>query len=403
MQHGPVRRSENYMSGIIGGSYAYLGRETTATPPTARGQVYLSVELGEACQLSCRHCIYHRQVSRPPNPLVEARLTEAFQDGLEPYSLTFSGKEPTLFPRSLLTLATLARKSTRISVLITNGHLLRGALLAELRPLVDYFDVSIDGTETAHDWMRGEGTFGRSLAAVDEVLAGSYGRVGVTATAVHGMVASGRQQVEDVVELAGFLGQRYGGNERLSLSVSLYYGPPGDPLLLGEKDLFVLIRGMLSSAIPCRILWTAQYARLWGTIAREFGWSDATPRYDDPTGVPVLQIGELSILLFNLTPCSQDLFRISNDGLAFLGCGHLTLGDDAAQYAIANLEEASIQEALRRIATASTWIQERLANLPRSCASCPDLSFCRGGDGISGLLHTQNPVDPYCQRASAVS
>ncbi len=149
--------AQNWMGAVGWGSFTYLGNELSKQPPPADPKLYLAVEVGERCQLQCRHCIYHREqpAVREPLALIEQKLAAAFSRGLDPLWVSFAGKEPTLFPESLLRQAALVHRPGRTNILMTNGLKLSGAFLHRLAEVIDYFDISVDGDEAAHDGIVG--------------------------------------------------------------------------------------------------------------------------------------------------------------------------------------------------------------------------------------------------------
>ncbi|MCH8851367.1 MAG: radical SAM protein [Planctomycetes bacterium] len=361
--------------------------------------VYLGVEVGEVCQLSCRHCIYHRDNpanARPPN-FVRDSVFAAFEQGFDPLWVSYSGKEPTLFPDRLLELARRTKRPDRVNILMTNGLKLTGDLLLELGKAITLFDISLDGDEEAHDWMRGPGTFGATWRNMEEVLERTDCRVGVIATAVHARLADGRRQIFDLIALARRLQSAFGSGNRISLSISLYYGPPGDPLLLRPQDIAELMSGLEDVAFPTRVLFSANYAHQWTEVRQAIGWTNAQMQFDVGTGLAVMQRAKLMAILFNLTPSDQLGIRVSNEGEVYLGCNHLVLGDDAKTFSLGNLKRDQLEEIARRVVRNETIWGDCLGLLPADCAVCDQWDDCRGGDRLSGVYFDRKPADPYCE------
>ncbi len=380
------------------GSFAYIGRHASKRAPSIASRLYLAVELGEACQLKCRHCIYHRErpaEARPPDFVLE-RIRSAFRRGFDPFWVSFAGKEPTLFPRQLVELAGLTKRPARVNILMTNGLLLSGALLSDLAPLIDYFDISLDGDEAAHDWMRGAGTFRRTWQNIEHALRHPEPNIGIIATAVRAELQNSKPQYESLLALARRLSTEFGVNERLSLTISLYFGDPNDPMLLGSEEIARLITGLTEISFPTRVLFTANYAHLWPGVRRRLGWDHVEIEYDSTTGYPFLRRGHIQAILFNLTQTYQLSLRMSNEGKLFLGCNHLVLGDRASELSVADLSNEELDSAAERVWQDKIPIMNSLAFVPSDCLSCSHWESCRGGDRLSGLYFDGLPADPYC-------
>jgi MoaA/NifB/PqqE/SkfB family radical SAM enzyme len=390
----------NFMGQSSFGSFAPVGERVHRDGYAGGARNYLAVELGEACQLRCRHCIYHRPKSRNPRPNREV-LEEVYRSahaGYDPVWLTIAGKEATIYPRTLVEAATRLRRPGTLSILMTNGLLLKDELIDSLADKIDLFDISLDGSQAAHDWMRGEGTYERTWDRIQAVLARTDSRVGIIATAVRGEVAPGTHQHEQIGGLADEIVARCGTSGRVVLSISLYFGPVGDPMLLAAQDISALVRTLAATGCPARVIVAANYAHQWPEISADLGLRDEDIVYDDGTGLPVARFGSVNLILFNLTQVPQVSARVSNDGLVFLGCNHLVLGDAAASHAVGDLADESLGSILDRLSGGQHPIYDQFREFPPACSSCPVLDGCRSGDRLSGLLFDLGAVDPYCPR-----
>lgn len=390
----------NFMGQAGIGSFAPVGERLTHFPKAGGARRYLAVELGEACQLKCKHCIYHRTKSLSPRPN-EDRLAELYQathSHFKPQWITIAGKEPTIYRKQLVAAATNLYRSSSVNILMTNGLLLDDELIDLLKGKIDLFDISLDGTREAHDWMRGEGTYDRSWNRIEAVLERTESRVGIIATAVRGEVQPGRQQFAELTGLAQEIVARCGDSGRVVLTLSLYFGPPDDPMLLHAEDIACMIRQLYASGCPSRVLFTANYAHQWPEVARILGLADRVLQYDEGTGLPVIKFGPVNLILFNLTEVPQISSRVSNDGLVFLGCNHLTLGEEAIEHAIGDMGSEPLADILERLVTGTHEVYDHFRNTPEECTECPVYLDCRAGDRLSGLLFDGRAIDPYCER-----
>ena len=393
----PVRTG-NFMGQVGFGSFATLGLETLTSAPPEREKYYVALEVGEVCQLKCKHCIYHRQKAQSPAPseVVFTNIVSAMARGFDPIWVSLAGKEPTIFPRALLELASATRRPERLNILMTNGLRLNGGLARQLSELIDNFDISLDGEEGAHDWMRGRGSFRKTWNNLSALHERYPNRIGIIATAVHGSLPDGRDQHSDIVALARRLRDRFGTDGRLSLSLSLYYDSPDHPMLLDADDIIALMRNLQDTGFPTRVLVTANYAHLWPAVRAGIGWENLPIEYDARTGIPLVKSGSLSAVLFNLTETPQLGIRISNEGLVYVGCNHLALGDRAAPHCIGDLAEESLVDVIDRIANNTQPLISTLAEPPSFCQECDNWPLCRGGDRLSGVYFCGRPLDPYC-------
>jgi radical SAM protein with 4Fe4S-binding SPASM domain len=123
---------------------------------------YLELQITDACNLACKHCyIDGKQHHELSVDQVNAVLRE-FQD-MQGLRVLITGGEP-LVHRMFDEINAMLPDFFLRKVLFTNGTLLKKDIIATLK--FDEIQVSIDGMEAAHDYVRGAGTFKRSLEAV---------------------------------------------------------------------------------------------------------------------------------------------------------------------------------------------------------------------------------------------
>lgn len=129
----------------------------------------VSYFVNNICNLNCKHC-YVGYNEKNHNLSVE-EWKSVFNDLIELGGLTFGnvGKEPLLNwdkTKKLLEFFYEKRKENpklRFG-LVTNGVLLDELKIKELSELMpNYIDISLDGTEKEHDYIRGKGNFDRTL------------------------------------------------------------------------------------------------------------------------------------------------------------------------------------------------------------------------------------------------
>ncbi|WP_287152527.1 radical SAM protein [Candidatus Solincola tengchongensis] len=154
---------------------------------------YLMVEVTERCNLRCRHCYLGEAGEKDMDPDLLLRLLDDLDDigGLR---LMITGGEPVLYPHFQRLNRALAGRTFR-PVLITNGTLIDGSLLSTLNFREIQF--SLDGLEEGHDFLRGKGSFRRTLEAVRETLVS--GKEVSVATVLH------RKNMHELEKLGRFL------------------------------------------------------------------------------------------------------------------------------------------------------------------------------------------------------
>ena len=192
------------------------------------------------------------------------------------------------------------------------------------------------------------------------------------------------------------LAMEYGKNRRISLSVSLYYGRPDDPMLLGAEEIASLALCLSEIDFPTRLLVTANYSSVFPKVVRKLGIKEYPMEFDLETGIPMMRFGNTSFILFNLVETPQLGLRIANNGGVYLGCNHLVLGDDAEPFKIADLNHDDLQETVVRLQNHEVDLFNRMMELPSDCHRCSDFTLCGGGDRISGVYFNDRSADPFC-------
>lgn len=116
---------------------------------------YLELQLTSKCNLRCRHC-YLGDVSERELSMVQVRSVLKEFEEMQGLRVLLTGGEPLLHTRFDEINEMLPDLYLR-KVLFTNGVLLKKDLLNRLK--VHEIQVSIDGMKSAHDALRGSGTY----------------------------------------------------------------------------------------------------------------------------------------------------------------------------------------------------------------------------------------------------
>jgi len=123
---------------------------------------YLLLHITDRCNLRCRHCFIGESGSTDL-PLARIRAIVDEFEGMQGLRLLVSGGEPLLHREFRELNDYLAQKDLR-TVLLSNGTLIDPETAASLR--FKEVQVSLDGMREAHDFIRGEGNFERSVGAI---------------------------------------------------------------------------------------------------------------------------------------------------------------------------------------------------------------------------------------------
>lgn len=157
----------------------------------------------DTCNLSCRHCLFAASPAKTRTlafDLLESAVQQALALGCRLFS--FTGGEPFLYPDFLPFLRRLLLESEDVHVaVLTNGMLLDRCLeeLGSLDRL--HIQVSVDGLESSHDRLRGNGSY---LKLIKNLRLMQEAGIPVTLS-----VAISRENIEDLpqlVDLAAELG-----------------------------------------------------------------------------------------------------------------------------------------------------------------------------------------------------
>ena len=157
--------------------------------PIRRGEVphpspipslrYLEFQITDRCNLRCRHC-YIGDGLHQDLPLEKIfKVFKEFEE-IQGLRLLLSGGEPLLHP-DFWKINEVLREYPFRSILLSNGMLITKETAKRLR--VHEVQISLDGMKEGHESIRGEGTFEKTLQAIDHLQEANI-RVSV-ATMIH--------------------------------------------------------------------------------------------------------------------------------------------------------------------------------------------------------------------------
>ncbi len=160
--------------------------------------------LTDACNCRCRHCLFGGRSgpirSLSPNEIMTL-VDEAYDLGVSLFC--FTGGEPFAYPDFIgLLKNVLRREDLRVAVL-TNAMLLYECLpdLVALDAERMHFQVSLDGPESVHDAIRGQGSFAKTSTAVRAMV-----ESGMTYSVAMAVNRANVAHMADVVGIAHELG-----------------------------------------------------------------------------------------------------------------------------------------------------------------------------------------------------
>jgi radical SAM protein with 4Fe4S-binding SPASM domain len=154
---------------------------------------YLEFQITDRCNLRCRHC-YIGDGLHQDLPLEKIfKVLREFEE-IQGLRLLLSGGEPLLHPH-FWKINEILREYPFRSILLSNGTLITEETAKKLR--VHEVQVSLDGMKEGHESIRGEGTFEKTLQAIDHLQEANI-RVSV-ATMIH------RRNLKDFDKLASLI------------------------------------------------------------------------------------------------------------------------------------------------------------------------------------------------------
>ncbi len=140
---------------------------------------YLEFQITDRCNLRCRHC-YIGDGLHQDLPLEKIfKVLKEFEE-IQGLRLLLSGGEPLLHPH-FWKINEILREYPFRSILLSNGTLITKETAKKLR--VHEVQISLDGMKEGHESIRGEGTFEKTLQAIDHLQEANI-RVSV-ATMIH--------------------------------------------------------------------------------------------------------------------------------------------------------------------------------------------------------------------------
>ena len=342
-----------------GGEGGPPGRAPAEGPPP--GPRTLHFHVTQRCDLACATCYVadHRRRGRDALRGEDVRLVLALAAGVGCQRLNVTGGEP-LLREDILEILRAARPLFRQVTLSTNGMRLSADLCAQLAPLVDDVNVSLDGaTPEVNDRVRGRGTFVRTLLGLRTLRASGYpmDRVSINPT----VTQANHEHLEDVLDLAESLGAR----------ASFGFFMPTGRGLCNRDRLTLGCGGMLGL-----------FER---AVAKRRGQLGPSAEAQHPEAMAVVRVD-----------CRIDrIVVVQADGSIF-PCPNL----NQPEHSLGNYFELSLPELAERLRSpaAKANYAARVVDRVPGCAQCECRYFCGGGCMANAYMVTGDLFgrDPYC-------
>ncbi len=159
------------------------------------------IEITHECNLRCKHCLNNSGV-KLPNQLTDEEIfnliIEFSNSGMQ--EIRFTGGEP-LTHKKIYDFISLTHRLGLYTSIGTNGTLITDEVALKLKSVgLDKAVVSIDGTEKAHDELRGKGNFKRAIEGIEN-LENNNIKVRINSVIM-------KSNMDDVIELAKQLNKR---------------------------------------------------------------------------------------------------------------------------------------------------------------------------------------------------
>lgn len=132
----------------------------------------LSLFINNRCNLKCKHCYVGTKDEEPDVDLDRWKtiIGEAIDSGVRIIGIV--GKEPLLTAEKTFEIVEFVKQKDRGTIVgfVTNGILLPEHAEAINKLDIDYIDISIDGIREAHDYIRGNGSFQKTVFGIKRLI-----------------------------------------------------------------------------------------------------------------------------------------------------------------------------------------------------------------------------------------
>jgi len=334
-------------------------------------------ELTRRCNLACRTCFNdsHRSL---PDELTTLEILDALDqlDRLGTFETRFTGGEPTMHP-DLGEIVTFARERGFYVSLGTNGVYSDEVRSWIYESGVDWFIVSLDGTEAVNDRVRGRGTYRQVVRTLSELAAHSHLRVRLNMVVarhnVHVIEALARLADEYDVESLNMIPLRPYGRSVEAMTADMF----------DQGDFYAFIRNIQD---------LRQRYQVQSITTLDLLDPEATTSHD-----PIVQKKRTCAAGVEATVigATGDVYGCSYSPASFPDSTDM---EGRRMFVAGNVREASLHTIWR---DSARWAVFRCLDVYKNpkCQACPHYGVrCVGSCPIMGYFREGQPdaFDPYC-------
>ena len=321
----------------------------------------ISYFVNNVCNLSCKHC--YVGTTGTTDRLTVEEWKRVFKECMNLGALTFGnvGKEPTVVWKDTMELLRWFKEEKRALPRLRYGIVTNGILLNEERilELADadptYVDVSFDGNETVHDYIRRKGSYSKTRTNLDNFQPELKNRVFISFTANALNLGTFAALVDDLYQIgirqfliSPYVSTEVGINERW------------EELVIDDRAIASFAKLLLAGEVVdwsryenLRVYLKSDYTTSHGVMSK-LGHEKIIKRDElmiDDYGVIFNQYRfDSNIVYFNYIPFDDSFVRsvrFSHDGYVS-NCYDMFFDDEAYhQLAVGNVRKQSVHEILR--------------------------------------------------------
>ncbi|MBF0631858.1 MAG: radical SAM protein [Magnetococcales bacterium] len=330
----------------LGSTYAPRFYHNTMPP------LEVSYFINNSCNLACKHCYVGYDEHR--NAVDEDMWCMVFEDLIGLGARTFGavGKEPLLDWGKTYSVFNYLQKQ-RESVkglrfgLVTNLTEMTPEILQDLEDLApDYIDVSIDGNRMLHDFIRGGGTYDKTVSNLERFSEKLRQKIFISFT----INACNQSHLSDVLDMMDHLGLHH-------LLVSPYVGN-NEELYISTKELIGSVSELVHAVSSPLVYYTGMNVYVKSDVTTSAAFAnelvhekiiDKNLLYIDAYGVLFTEYklpGD-NVVLFNYQPTDPSFvnaIRITHDGYV-VRCLDMFY-PDVSKRAIGNVRQRRIRDIL---------------------------------------------------------
>lgn len=153
---------------VIGKDLKYARVKKHLAETKNRGITRILWDITRKCNLACQHCYAYKEGDYSEELSLE-QMYKTIDDlkELQPYLIVYGGGEP-LVRNDFIEIIKRTKEVLKCRIkILTNGTLLTPEIIKKIKPYVDFIQISLDGMEQNHDYLRGHaGSFVKAVEAI---------------------------------------------------------------------------------------------------------------------------------------------------------------------------------------------------------------------------------------------